>query len=206
MPSPHRGTRPARPRAGARRPSIVRCMAVLLTAAFLLSFAPSAAAQTRPAPVGAAPPSADSAAATTGAADTAGRAQTPGQRVARPSKLPLVFYGGTAAALGLVAATGFDADSGGYRDGWGTFTRFPDKAVHGLAAWAITNVGIDLGVRPGHAAVAVCAAGAAYEVIQGYVSPYDLVADCVGAGGAALWQAWRAKSRAKSRAKARRQQ
>src|SRR5687767_1847483 len=111
----------------------------------------------------------------------------------RDSRLPVVFYG----ALGAAATTAFvlrvDPDSGGYHDGWNTATDFPDKAVHALAAWAITTVGVDLGARPRYAAVAVCAAGTAFEVAQGYVSVYDIAADCAGAAGAAAWQSWRAR-------------
>jgi hypothetical protein len=73
--------------------------------------------------------------------------------------------------------------------------------VHALAAWAITSVGVDLGARPRYAALAVCAAGTAFEFAQGYVSPYDVAADCIGAGGAALWQSWRAKRRARPAAR-----
>ena len=66
----------------------------------------------------------------------------------------------------LVVATAvfhLDPDPGGYPDGWTTATDFPDKAVHALAAWAITGVGIDLGARPRYAAIAVCGAGVAFE-------------------------------------------
>ena len=114
------------------------------------------------------------------------------------NRLPIVFYG----ALGVGATTALalhvDPDSGGYRDGWTTATDFPDKAVHALAAWAITTVGVDLGARPRYAALAVCAAGTAFEFAQGYVSVYDVAADCVGAVGAAAFQSWRAKRRARS--------
>lgn len=118
-------------------------------------------------------------------------------RVERRDRTPLVFYGilGTAAVMTRVLHV--DPDSGGYRDGWNTATDFPDKAVHALAAWAITNVGVDLGVRPRYSALAVCAAGAAFEVAQGYVSTYDIAADCAGAAGAAAWQSWRARRKAR---------
>jgi hypothetical protein len=113
-------------------------------------------------------------------------------------RLPIVFYG----ALGAAATTAFvlrvDPDSGGYHDGWTTATDFPDKAIHALAAWAITTVGIDFGARPRYAALSVCAAGTAFEFAQGYVSPYDIAADCVGAAGAAAFQSWRAKRRARA--------
>jgi hypothetical protein len=113
-------------------------------------------------------------------------------------RLPIVFYGvlGTAATTAIVLHV--DPDSGGYHDSWSTATDFPDKAVHALAAWAITTVGVDLGARPRYAALAVCAAGTAFEFAQGYVSPYDVAADCVGAAGAAAWQSWRAKRRARA--------
>ena len=116
----------------------------------------------------------------------------------RRSRLPVIYYGALAGAAGVTAVLRVDPDSGGYRDGWTTATDFPDKAVHALAAWAITTVGVDLGARPRHAAIAVCAAGTAFEFAQGYVSPYDIAADCVGASGAALWQSWRATRRARA--------
>jgi hypothetical protein len=133
-----------------------------------------------------------------GPARSAARAAAAPARAERRDKLPVVFYG--ALASGAVAAAIFhvDPDSGGYRDGWTTATDFPDKAVHALAAWAITGIGVDLGVRPRYAALAVCGAGTAFEFAQGYVSVYDIAADCVGAVGAATWQSWR--SRRKTRA------
>jgi len=120
----------------------------------------------------------------------------------RRERWPIVFYGALTGAAGVALALHVDPDSGGYHDGWTTATDFPDKAVHGLAAWAITTVGVDLGARPRHAALAVCAAGTAFEFAQGYVSPYDIAADCIGATGAALWQSWRARRRERA-AKAR---
>lgn len=117
-------------------------------------------------------------------------------------KLPAVFYGGLAGAATVAFALHVDPDTGGYHDGWTTATDFPDKAVHALAAWAITNIGVDLGARPRYAAVAVCAAGTAFELAQGYVSPYDIAADCAGAAGAAVWQSWRARRRARAAARA----
>jgi hypothetical protein len=116
-------------------------------------------------------------------------------------KLPFVFYGVLGAGAVTAAALRVDPDTGGYRDGWRTETDFPDKAVHALAAWALTNVGVDLGVRPSYSAGAVCAAGTAFEFAQGYVSIYDIAADCVGAATAAAWQRWRAKRRALAAAK-----
>lgn len=112
-------------------------------------------------------------------------------------RLPLIFYGALGAAAAGAAVFHVDPDTGGYRDGWTTDTDFPDKAVHALAAWAITSVGVDLGVRPKYSAAAVCAAGTAFEFAQGYVSIYDIAADCVGAAGAAAWQSWRARRRAR---------
>ena len=119
-------------------------------------------------------------------------------RGSRHERLPLVFYGVLGAAAVTSAALHVDPDSGGYRDGWNTATDFPDKAVHALAAWAITNVGVDLGVRPRYSALAVCAAGTAFEFAQGYVSVYDIAADCAGAAGAAAWQSWRARRKARA--------
>ena len=120
-------------------------------------------------------------------------------RVEKRDRLPLVFYGALGGAAVAVATFHVDPDTGGYRDGWTTATDFPDKAVHALAAWAITSVGVDLGVRPKYSAAAVCAAGTAFEFAQGYVSVYDIAADCIGAAGAAVWQSWRAKRRARAR-------
>ena len=139
-------------------------------------------------------PSLDAARAGASAA-TAGPASASNGVKRRSDRWPMVFYGALAGAAGVAVALHVDPDSGGYRDGWTTATDFPDKAVHGLAAWAITTVGVDLGARPRHAAIAVCAAGTAFEFAQGYVSPYDIAADCIGATGAALWQSWRARRR-----------
>ena len=101
-----------------------------------------------------------------------------------------VFYGlvgiGTLAAFELRV----DPDEGGYHDGWQTKAPFPDKVVHALASFALTGVGVDLGARPWLAASTVCAAGAAFEYSQGYVSYMDISANCVGAAGAALWKSW----------------
>jgi hypothetical protein len=129
----------------------------------------------------------------------AARAGIAPSRVEKRDRLPLLFYGALGAAATTAAVLRVDPDSGGYRDGWATATDFPDKAVHALAAWAITTVGVDLGARPRYAAAAVCAAGTAFEFAQGYVSVYDVAADCVGAAGAAAWQSWRAKRRARRR-------
>ena len=109
------------------------------------------------------------------------------------NKLPLVFYGALAAGAVTAATLHIDPDTGGYHDGWTTATDFPDKAVHALAAWAITNVGVDLGAKPRYAALAVCAAGTAFEFAQGYVSIYDVAADCGAAAAAGVWQSWRAR-------------
>jgi len=112
-------------------------------------------------------------------------------------RMPIVFYGTLGTAAVTAALLHVDPDSGGYHDGWNTATDFPDKAVHALAAWAITNVGVDLGAKPRYAALAVCAAGTAFEFAQGYVSVYDIAADCAGAAGAAAWQSWRARRKAR---------
>src|SRR5689334_4285605 len=117
---------------------------------------------------------------------------------AKHDRLPYVFYGLLGGAAVSAAVFHVDPDTGGYHDGWTTATDFPDKAVHALAAWAITSVGIDLGVRPAYSASAVCAAGTAFEFAQGYVSMYDIAADCAGAVGAAAWQSWRSRRRARS--------
>jgi hypothetical protein len=131
---------------------------------------------------------------------SAARAGVAPARAEKRDRLPLVFYGALGGAAVAVAAFHVDPDTGGYRDSWTTATNFPDKAVHALAAWAITNVGVDLGVRPNYSAAAVCAAGTAFEFAQGYVSVYDIAADCIGAAGAAAWQSWRARRRARAKA------
>lgn len=113
-------------------------------------------------------------------------------------RLPFVFYGALGGAAAASAILHVDPDTGGYRDSWTTATDFPDKAVHALAAWAITSVGVDLGVRPAYSATAVCAAGTAFEFAQGYVSLYDIAADCTGAAAAAAWRSWRARRRTRS--------
>jgi len=121
--------------------------------------------------------------------------------VPRPTvreKLPLVFYGALTAGAVTAAVLHVDPDTGGYHDSWTTATDFPDKAVHALAAWAITNVGVDLGAKPRYAALAVCAAGTAFEFAQGYVSVYDIAADCGAAAAAGVWQSWRARRKAKA--------
>jgi len=128
----------------------------------------------------------------------AARAAVSATRTKSRDRLPLVFYGAMGAAAATALVFHVDPDSGGYHDSWTTATDFPDKAVHALAAWAITTVGVDLGARPRYAALTVCAAGTAFEFAQGYVSPYDIAADCVGAAGAAAWQNWRAKRRARA--------
>ena len=135
---------------------------------------------------------------TTEAARAGVAPQTPARATKKNDHLPLVFYGALGGAAAAAAVFHVDPDTGGYRDSWTTATDFPDKAIHALAAWAITTVGVDLGVRPRHSAAAVCAAGTAFEFAQGYASVYDIAADCVGAAGAAAWQSWRARRRAKS--------
>lgn len=102
-----------------------------------------------------------------------------------------VFYGALLAGTALSFRYSVDPDEGGYEDSWDTAASFPDKAVHALAAWALTTVGVDLGARPWVAAASVCAAGTAFELSQGYVSKIDIAADCAGAAGAALWKNWR---------------
>jgi hypothetical protein len=132
---------------------------------------------------------------------TATRVTVSGPRARRRDMLPLVFYGALGSAAVATAVFHVDPDTGGYHDGWATATDFPDKAVHALAAWAITSVGVDLGVRPRYSAAAVCVAGTGFEFAQGYVSIYDIAADCAGAAGAAAWQAWRARRRARAPAR-----
>ena len=104
-----------------------------------------------------------------------------------------LFYGALLAGAALSFNYQVDPDEGGYQDKWNTLAAFPDKGVHALAAFALTGVGVDLGARPWVAAASVCAAGAAFEFSQGYVSKMDIAADCVGAAGAALWRSWRSR-------------
>ena len=111
----------------------------------------------------------------------------------RSRRLPLLFYGALAGGLIANSYAHVDSDPGGYRDDWNTRASFPDKVVHGLAAFAITSVGVDMRTRPMISALAVCAAGAAFETTQGYVSGYDIGADCAGAALAGLWRHWRAR-------------
>lgn len=126
--------------------------------------------------------------AATAPSDTTQPAPVKQSRRASASK---IFYGALIAGAALSFQYSVDPDEGGYDDGWSTAAAFPDKAVHALAGWALTGVGIDLGARPWVAAASVCAAGAVFELSQGYVSQIDIAADCVGAAGAALWRNWR---------------
>lgn len=103
----------------------------------------------------------------------------------------IAFFAGVAGGLAANYRIKLDKDPGGYTDAWTTSSMFPDKGVHGLAAFALTSVGVDLGVRPWTSAMTICAAGIAFEYTQGYVSRYDIGADCIGASGAALWRSWR---------------
>jgi hypothetical protein len=102
-----------------------------------------------------------------------------------------VFYALIAGGIVAVRTLHLDSDPGGYDDGFRTHTDFPDKGVHALAAWALTNAGTDMKLSPWRAAAVVSAAGVGYELAQGYVSKYDIAADVVGAVGAAAWRTWR---------------
>ena len=113
--------------------------------------------------------------------------------VAKRAVMPYVFFGAMAAGLVVNSFVHVDKDPGGYRDTWNTESAFPDKVVHGLAAFALTSVGVDLKVRPMISAMTTCAAGAIFEKTQGYVSRYDIGADCAGAALAGLWRHWRAR-------------
>ena len=174
-------------------PGLRRRSALILTLCALGALSRDAVAQAAPA--------GDSvliAAIPTTQAARAAASSVPTARSRTRDRMPSVFYGVLGAAAVTAAVLHVDPDSGGYRDGWNTATDFPDKAVHALAAWAITNVGVDLGARPRYAALAVCGAGTAFEFAQGYVSVYDIAADCAGAAGAAAWQSWRAHRRARA--------
>lgn len=141
---------------------------------------------------------ADTVSSPTGPTAGAARAGVTPARAKGRDRTPLLFYGALGGAAVSVAVFRVDPDTGGYHDGWTTATDFPDKAVHALAAWALTSVGVDMGVRPRYSATAVCAAGTAFEFAQGYVSVYDIAADCSGALGAAAWRSWRARRRARA--------
>lgn len=136
-------------------------------------------------------PARDSARKAQGPDSTSDSPKLPRTAIARRG--PLIFVGAVGAALVANSVVHLDNDPGGYRDSWNSEASFPDKAVHGLAAFAITSVGVDLKVRPVYAALTTCAAGAIFETTQGYVSPYDIAADCVGAGLAGLWRHWRSR-------------
>lgn len=168
----------------------IRQTAIVALVCFVAAFRAASAQQSGVQPDSVIPPIPSAAAAQAAVAPTKAKSR---------DRLHVVFYGALGAAAATAAVLHVDPDSGGYHDGWNTATDFPDKAVHALAAWAITNVGIDLGARPRHAALAVCAAGTAFEFAQGYVSVYDIVADCAGAAGAAAWQSWRAGRRIRTR-------
>lgn len=111
----------------------------------------------------------------------------------RSRRLPYLFFGALAGGLVANSFAHIDYDPGGYRDEWNTKATFPDKVVHGLAAFALTSVGVDMKVSPVVSALATCAAGAVYETTQGYVSGYDIGADCAGAALAGIWRHWRQK-------------
>lgn len=76
---------------------------------------------------------------------------------------------------------------GGVAAGWRSTHPFPKSYAHGIASFALADVGVDLGLASWQSASAVCGAGVVYEVIQGYVSRYDIAADCAGATLDALW-------------------
>jgi hypothetical protein len=124
------------------------------------------------------------------AADTT---ETTSQKRTVSRRTSYLFYGALLTGAALSFNYQVDPDEGGYEDKWNTLANFPDKGVHALAAFALTGVGVDLGARPWVAAASVCAAGAAFEFSQGYVSKMDIAADCVGAAGAALWRTWRSR-------------
>ena len=124
-------------------------------------------------------------------------ASTPAKKRPSTVRTSHVFYGALLTGAALSFNYRVDPDAGGYEDKWNTLANFPDKGVHALAAFALTGVGVDLGARPWVAAASVCAAGAAFEFSQGYVSKMDIAADCVGAASAALWKSWRQRVNAR---------
>lgn len=136
------------------------------------------------------PPATPVDAANDGRADQGGSGPIAVTPARRASKLPLLFYGGLTAGVVAVRAFHLDSDPGGYHDGIRTKSLFPDKAVHMLAAWVVTSFGSDLKVGAWKSAAAVCATGVGFELAQGYVSGYDIGANCLGAAGAAAWHSW----------------
>lgn len=110
-----------------------------------------------------------------------------------------VLYAMMCAAVILVGwRNQLDADAAHYRDGWRTQALFPDKAVHGFAAWALTIAAhAVLGVPVLWAALITLAAGIGWEFMQRQValdlgatrariSMYDLYADAIGCAVAVL--------------------
>lgn len=113
-----------------------------------------------------------------------------------PSKLPKVFVSAVSgAAVGMVISSKVfhapvEQDRGGYKDGMFTVGHTSDKFVHALSAWTLTSIGTDMRVPPWKSAAIVLGAGVLFEVQQGYISKYDIIADGTGAISAALWKTW----------------
>lgn len=106
-----------------------------------------------------------------------GRAQRAAERRSR-WRAPL----GAGATFGLAALTELGRANGrdGTTAGWRSTRPFYKTYAHGVAAFALADVGVDMGLAPWRSASVVCGAGAVYELVQGYVSRWDIAADCVG--------------------------
>jgi hypothetical protein len=90
---------------------------------------------------------------------------------------PLVYNAACAPGMAYCSR-----DPGGYPDTWHT----EDKPIHALSASAITYSCAALSGRSRTCALLTVAAGALYEVTQGYVSKKDIAANTLGAGVALL--------------------
>lgn len=116
-----------------------------------------------------------------------------------PAVWGTVLYVGLCAAVILISGRNqIDPDAAHYRDGWRTQALFPDKAVHGFAAWALTIAAhAVLGVPALWAALITLAAGIGWEFMQRQValdlgatrariSRYDVYGDAIGCAVAVL--------------------
>lgn len=95
---------------------------------------------------------------------------------------------GATFALAALGELGRARGRDGTTAGWRSTQPFYKSYAHGVAAFALADVGVDMGLAPWQSASVVCGAGVMYEIVQGYVSRYDIVADCAGGGLDALWR------------------
>lgn len=118
----------------------------------------------------------------------AGRAQGTGVQPSPSAwRAPLAV----GATLGLAALGELGRANGhsGTATGWRSTQPYYKRYAHGVAAFALTDVGVDMGLAPWRSASAVCAAGVAYEMVQGHVSRLDIATDCTAALLDVLWRA-----------------